>query len=284
LLYRKVCVTCSSVNKPITNDKSAPLSSAPSRVDRILEYRAVISQFHSSSVMASSELQDGWTAVPRSLDKLIASRKNPQSPEPIKIEELSLPNSPLVDTVTKYARDNLPGPAFNHSMRVFYFGQAITKQHFPEWNYSLETWLLACLLHDIGTTDANMNRTQMSFEFQGGMLAHKLLIDNGASQSQAEAVAETIIRHQDVGDTGNVSTLTAVIHFGTLFDNAGGNAELVHKETIESVVKAWPREKWTGCFASVIRSEVGKKPWSHTTKIEGFAEMVEANKLMEPYD
>ena len=230
------------------------------------------------------EQQHGWSAVPRSLDKLVASRKNPQSPRPIKVEDISIPESSLVKQITEYAKGNLPGPAFNHSMRVFYFGQAITMQHFPDWHYSPETWLLACLLHDIGTTEANMNRTQMSFEFQGGMLAYELLIKNGAPQSQAEAVAETIIRHQDVGDTGNVSMLTAVIHFATLFDNAGGNAQLVHKETIESVVKAWPRNKWTGCFANVIREEVGRKPWSHTTKIDGFAEMVEANKLMEPYD
>jgi cyanamide hydratase len=33
-----------------------------------------------------------------------------------------------------------------------------------------------------------------------------------------------------------------------------------------------------------VRKECEVKPWSNTTRIEGFAEMVEANKLMEPYD
>lgn len=157
-------------------------------------------------------------------------------------------------------------------------------QHFPEWRYSPETYLLASMLHDIGTTDANMSSTQLSFEFQGGMQALNLLIQNGASQSTAESVCETIIRHQDVGETGNITTLTAVIHFATLLDNAGANPDLVHKETIESVVHAWPREGWTGCFAATVRKESKSKPWSHTTKIEGFAEMVEANETMRPYD
>jgi len=62
------------------------------------------------------------------------------------------------------------------------------------------------------------------------------------------------------------------------------HGELVAQGTIESVVKAFPREEWTGCFAGVVRKECEVKPWSNTTRIEGFAEMVEANKLMEPYD
>lgn len=111
-----------------------------------------------------------------------------------------------------------------------------------------------------------------------------LLKSLSAETPQAEAVCETIIRHQDLGDTGNITTLTAVTHFATVFDNAGLFPELVHKKTIESVVAAYPRNKWTGCFANVVRKECETKPWANTTRIEGFAEMVESNKVMEPYD
>lgn len=234
--------------------------------------------------MTTIEQQQGWTAVPRSLSKLINDRPDPHSPSPIKVSDIELPDSPLVRAALDYAEANLPKPTLSHSMRVFFFGRIVTTQHFPTWTYSAETFLLACLLHDIGTTDLAMNSTHLSFEFWGGMTAYDLLIKNGASKAQAESVCETIIRHQDVGETGNVSELTAAIHFATLLDNAGGNAELVHEESIKSVVAKYPREKWTGCFAGVVRRETARKPWSHTTKIEGFAEMVEGNKVMEPYD
>ena len=69
-----------------------------------------------------------------------------------------------------------------------------------------------------------------------------------------------------------------------MLDNAGLYPELVHEDTIKDVVGTYPRNKWTGCFASVVRRECENKPWSNTTRIEGFADMVEANKLMEPYD
>lgn len=130
----------------------------------------------------------------------------------------------------------------------------------------------------------------MSFEHYGGFVALQLLVQNNSPQSQAESVAEAIIRHQDiatettVGAVGNQTTIGAVTHFSTTFDNVGMNPELVHEDTIKSVVAKYPREGWTGCFAAVVRKEVELKPWSHTTAIGGFAESVEANKLMEPYD
>jgi len=226
----------------------------------------------------------GWTAVPRSLEKLVTSRKNPKPPAPMTLAEISIPESDLVQQVLNYAKENLPPETFNHSMRVFCYGQTILKQHFPEWQLSPETYLLTCLLHDIGTTPQNQGSTRLSFEFQGGYISLDLLKSLKAEVAQAEAVCETIIRHQDIGDTGNITTLTAVTHFATVLDNAGLNPELVHENTIKSVVAKYPRNGWTNCFASVVRKECELKPWANTSRIEGFAEMVEANKLMEPYD
>lgn len=75
-----------------------------------------------------------------------------------------------------------------------------------------------------------------------------------------------------------------MIHFATVLDNAGLYPELVHAETIKNVVNAFPRMGWTGCFAKVVRKECELKPWANTTRIEGFAEMVEANEVMKGYD
>lgn len=107
-----------------------------------------------------------------------------------------------------------------------------------------------------------MASTYLSFEFAGGYTALNLLASLHAPQAQRESVAETIIRHQDLGETGMVSRLTALVHFATVLDNAGLNAELVHRDTVQGVVGAWPREGWTGCFARVVRAEVEGKGWA----------------------
>ena len=59
-----------------------------------------------------------------------------------------------------------------------------------------------------------MHSTHLSFEFQGGYKALDLLTQHGAPQAQAEAVAEAIIRHQDVGETGMISQLGFLIQVG----------------------------------------------------------------------
>ena len=129
-----------------------------------------------------------------------------------------------------------------------------------------------------------MSSTLLSFEFHGGVTALTLFQSLGAPKPQAESVAETIFRHQDLGETGTVTRITALILLATLLDNAGENPHLVSKGTIEEVVARWPRMKWTGCFASTVRKEIGQKTWAHSTHIEGFAEKIEGNKLMEPYE
>lgn len=169
-------------------------------------------------------------------------------------------------------------------------GLTLLESHLPDLTASadtstwIETFYLACLLHDIGTTPSNISATHMSFETYGGFLALDLLQQWGAPREQAESVCEAIVRHQDLGETGEITSVGGLLHVATLLDNIGGNVELLHTETIESVVQAYPRNKWTSCFASTVRKEIDLKPWSHSTAIENFAENVESNKVWPKYD
>ncbi|KAF2121397.1 hypothetical protein BDV96DRAFT_640789 [Lophiotrema nucula] len=227
--------------------------------------------------------KDGWTAVPRAQSKILAN-VDKNKPAKISVDNIKLPNSDIARKTQAYAKKELPEKTYNHSMRVYYYGAAIVKYHFPEFESFLETYFLTCMLHDIGTTETNINATRLSFEFSGGFLALNLLQQLGASKSQAESVCEAIIRHQDLGDSGNITSVGQLVQLATVFDNVGMNPTLIDKSTIDSVTEAYPRNKWTSCFAATIREELALKPWSHTTAIDGFAEMVEANVLMEPWD
>lgn len=231
----------------------------------------------------------GWTAVPVDLKTLLSQVDAFSKPAaPVSVSSIPLPDSSLAKEVHKYAQKELPVETFHHSMRVYYYGQAILKQAFPTWSTPAfnETYFLTCLLHDIGTTDKNLHETLMSFEFYGGFIALNLLESLSAPKEQAENVAEGIIRHQDLGDEGTITRIGALIQLATIFDNMGLNKDLVAKETIEDVVKAYPRKKWSSCFARTIRKENGLKPWAHTTHLGevAFPVGVENNALMAPYD
>lgn len=166
---------------------------------------------------------------------------------------------------------------------------AILIQQFPSHAATLSssTLALTCLLHDIGTTPTHLRATQLSFEFYGGFLALNLLSEDlHAPQSQAEAVAEAIIRHQDLGTVGTITFLAQLIQLSTLYDNTGGNPDLLHADTRDDVNRQFPRDGWSRCFADVIGDELALKPWAHTTHLgeKDFPDAVLGNELMAEYD
>ncbi|KAL7808381.1 hypothetical protein V8C26DRAFT_296612 [Trichoderma gracile] len=244
--------------------------------------------------MLSDEIkQNGWTSVPLDPSKLFGGEPFKNRPEPLLVSDIKFPDDdPIVAKIQSYAKERLPIQTFNHSMRVFYFSSAIVKQQFPEHadTFSPSTLALVSLLHDIGTAEENLAATHMSFEFYGAFKALNLLLELGASKDQAEAVAETIIRHQDLGNVGNITFLGQVIQLATIYDNASNHpyvkniTDIIHTDTLADVTKAFPRLQWLGCFADTIDREEALKPWCHSTHIPDFSQVIRSNTFMQPYD
>ncbi|KAF4996935.1 hypothetical protein FDECE_12258 [Fusarium decemcellulare] len=215
--------------------------------------------------------QNGWTAVPLDAGKIFQNGPSINKPQYLDVNSIEFPS-----------KDNIVSKTQEHA-----------KAHlFPEHETTLSpsTLALACLLHDIGTTEENITSTRLSFEFQGGFQALNLLGEYGSTKDQAEAVCETVIRHQDLGTEGNITFLGQLIQLATIYDNVGDHpnvknfGEIIHEKTRDEINNKFPREGWLGCFADTIRKEEGLKPWCHTTHIPDFAEKVEGNQLMKPYE
>ncbi|KAG0649570.1 Urea hydro-lyase [Hyphodiscus hymeniophilus] len=66
----------------------------------------------------------GWTAVPVDLQTLLSQSPTASAPaKPISVSSIVLPSSELAVAVQQYAKKELPIETFNHSMRVFYYGE-----------------------------------------------------------------------------------------------------------------------------------------------------------------
>lgn len=219
----------------------------------------------------------GFCKVERDVSKAIP---DPKSPIPHGVAPV--PSTELARFVYDYARKELPEKVFNHSIRVYLYCVAIMTDHFPKWLLDPEVIFVTCMLHDIGTTDKNMAATRMSFEFYGGYLSRDLIMEHSKGNKEyAEAVSEAIIRHQDIGDTGYITTLGLIIQIGTILDNVGLHTHLIHKDTLDAVNRQHPRDGWLDCFAAAINNENKKKPWGHTSKlgVNKFPDDVMANKV-----
>lgn len=181
----------------------------------------------------------GLTAVPASASALLTSTPAypPPStlPPPIPVSELLPipPDTPLARRIQAYAREHLPGPTYHHCLRVYCFGLAIRRHRFPfpPWGFTDETFFLACMLHDIGTTDDNLRGTRLSFEFRSGLLALEMLrkrpeseteadgagaVGGLATREQAESVAEAVFRHQDLHEKGSITAVGQLLQMATI--------------------------------------------------------------------
>jgi cyanamide hydratase len=171
-------------------------------------------------------------------------------------------------------------------------GMNITKQQFPGYAATLNpvTWALTCLLHDIGTAKENFTATRMSFDIYGGIKALGVLKSLGATTDTAEAVAEAIIRHEDMGVDGTITYLGQLIQLATTYDNTSEHPHvenfkgLVHASTCAEINKAHPRLNWSTFFSGTIREEESNKPWCHSTHLVRFAEEIESNRFMRQWE
>ncbi|KAI5952023.1 hypothetical protein KGF54_005098 [Candida jiufengensis] len=204
----------------------------------------------------------GFTKIERDIKKAIP---NPNSPTPQLITDL--PSTPLSQFTLNYVKEKLPIKVLNHSIRVYLYSIAVIKDQFPEWELDSEIIFITSLLHDIGTTDDNMIATKMSFEFFGGIISRDLILEQTKNQDYADAVSEAIIRHQDLGESGYITTLGLILQISTILDNVGLNIELIHKDTLDVINKKYNREGWLNCFAGAIDNENKLKPWGHTSSL-----------------
>ncbi|KAF5366738.1 hypothetical protein D9758_006569 [Tetrapyrgos nigripes] len=241
----------------------------------------------------------GFTPVVRDPDVLFrdhptASGDHPKQ-DPFVAKDFPLPDSPLVQNVKSFVQKELDEQTYNHSNRVYIYGVALTKTHFPSWTYDLETYYLACLLHDIGTAQKYLATTKMSFEFKGAIVARDLILSKGGVEDQADSVCDAIVRHQDIFVKGFVWSDPETYRPTHIYpDNVGIRANLIHPNLVKTTCDLFPRKGWSDYFARVIEKELSLKPWCHSTTFEqpgwkegvesNFARDVRGNEVMHPFD
>lgn len=64
----------------------------------------------------------GWTAEPRDRVLVLNSRAEVKDPQKLLVQNIVLPETTLIKSITEYAKRQLPEQTFNHSMRVYYYG------------------------------------------------------------------------------------------------------------------------------------------------------------------
>lgn len=245
------------------------------------------------------------SSVERSLNDLLAQLPTNSHPRPISIMDIKVPDTPWAESVARWTKDILTPGLYNHSRRSFFYSSALldptlglfpadtvanAKQHGLEENM----WLSA-MLHDVTLVPEVQNDlcNQLSFELQGGILAHEYLSypqtqvtsetrqwgtnsshratpATSLSKYQIGEVVESIVLHTDSMLPGRLNLCAQATHLGIMLDAFGGGPpdqilRLWHPETIANGAKEWSRSKDNAELTEPIQRELATKPGCHFT-------------------
>lgn len=174
------------------------------------------------------------------------------------------PATDLVRATTAWAEQVHEPWLLRHSLRTWLFGRIFGQLDAVEADP--ETLYLACLLHDVGVTDAHRIPAGDSgvacqcFAAHGAHVSEAKLLELGASPLLASEVADAIGLHLNarVGvDSGGTAHL---VNQGAALDVVGVRASEVGRNLIGEVIARYERAGFAEELLAVIRVENAERP------------------------
>ncbi|CAE6505677.1 unnamed protein product [Rhizoctonia solani] len=245
------------------------------------------------------------SSVERSLNDLLSRLPSNRHPRPISILDIKVPETPWAEAVAQWTKDILTPGLYNHSRRSFFYASALLDPElgfFPSETVVNakrlgleENMWLAAMLHDVTLVPEVQDNlaNQLSFEIQGGILAHEYLsypqsqvtsstLNWGTTSNnritpptplpkyQIGEVVESIVVHTDSMQPGRLNLCAQATHLGIMLDALGGGPptdilRMWHPSTISNGATEWPRTKGNESLVGPLTRELETKPGCHMT-------------------
>ena len=192
-----------------------------------------------------------------------ALRVGRDRPEVLPLSAVPVPDTPVALEAASLLANQAPSVLAAHSYRAYLFGGMIGTRDGLSWDPEL--LFVAAMLHDLGLTD--FVGGEGPFEQRGAASADSWLRDQGWPGERAAIVAKAIRMHLDVGRADKERPEVALLHFGTAADVTGMRLEDIHRQTVEQVIDAYPRQGFKAFFADAMRTEARAQPHSATAAL-----------------
>ena len=191
------------------------------------------------------------------------------------------PDSATARMAEDYVREVSTPELHGHCQRTWLFatifGQRDRVAHDEELLY------LACLMHDLGLTDAHNGRDQTAacFAVEGARAAHGILGEHGTPAERAHTVAEAISLHLNISVPERLGGEAHLLSKGVSLDAIGQRAHQLPQRPVHQVIDRWPRTGFSDQLAAATRSQAQARPRSRAAFLWriGFGGLVSANPL-----
>lgn len=198
---------------------------------------------------ASSEFRAGMQRLARQLGLQKLHEAVPK--------DWQIPDSVFAGQAIDAANELCPEFMVRHCFRAYCFGAILAARN----NLTLdrETFFIAAMLHDLGLCDKHIEVTG-SFEWVGARLAHDMCLEAEQSEIMAATVHNAIALHTSLGIAHKYQPEIALLHFGTGMDLFGMRLDEFPRDTLEAVLRAYPRGEFKTEFSPCLGHQAQIKP------------------------
>jgi hypothetical protein len=200
---------------------------------------------------------------------------------------LSLPDLPdtgLAKEAEERVRELSQPALYGHCLRTWAFAALFARR--DRVDHDEELLYLACVLHDLGLTDAHDGRdpTAACFAVEGARAAHAMLCAHGVPEDRACSVAEAISLHLNIDVPERYGPEAVLLSKGVTLDVVGRRLERLPAAVVSEVAARWPREGSGDLLLADTRRQAKLRPQSRAALLHrlGFSGLISANPLDRP--
>ena len=191
------------------------------------------------------------------------------------------PDSALAIEAEEKVRALSSAPLYAHCLRTWAFAALFAER--DRVKHDRELLYLACVLHDLGLTEAHtcQDKTAQCFAVEGARAARNFLRNGGEPDNRARQVAEAISLHLNISVPARYGPEAELLSKGVSLDVVGRRTKQLPPPVIAKVVEEWPRAGSGEQLLAAIRRQAEVRPDSRAAFMQklGFTKLVSANPL-----
>ena len=169
-----------------------------------------------------------------------------------------VPDTPLITSAIKFARENSEPYLFNHVMRSWLFAVSLAQLNRTE--HDAEVLAVATLLHDIGLAEAFSG--PLRFEVEGANAARKFGRSAGLDNRRCQLIWDTVALNSTPSIALYKEAEIAVSTAGIALDWGGWGYESLPQSQIVQIVDMFPRLEMKKRFTQAVCRIVETRPAS----------------------
>ena len=171
----------------------------------------------------------------------------------------------------------------NHTYRAYFWGAYLAEA--SVLSYDEELFFVACILHDLGLTEACKPEADglHCFGVIGARKAAQAMAGSGWDAQRLEALEEAITLHLNVAVPLSDGIEAHLLHKGTTLDVMGARFDELSSNYLARVLEQFPRVGMKANFTACGRYEVAVRPRSRMAYLfdHGFEKMIRAAPFAE---